>query len=100
MISTLRRTDTAPLLASAVLKETDAARDAEGKTEYVFFYAFGRMVRTPSGCIFAYVSVPQWGDGLSCMNVAHWCADTLKQGECWKASDCEAKHFVPQVGAQ
>jgi ATP-binding cassette subfamily B (MDR/TAP) protein 1 len=45
MISTLRRTDTAPSLASAVLKEKAAARDAEEKTEYAFFYAFGRMAR-------------------------------------------------------
>lgn len=45
MISTLRRTDTAPSLASAVLKEKAAARDAEAKTEYAFFYAFGRMAR-------------------------------------------------------
>lgn len=45
MISTLRRTDTAPSLASAILKEKAAARDAETKTEYSFFYAFGRMVR-------------------------------------------------------
>ena len=45
MITTLRRTDTAPSLASDVLKEQAAARDAEGKAEYGFFYAFGRMVR-------------------------------------------------------
>jgi len=45
MVSTLRRTDTAPSLASAVLKEKAAARDAEAKTEYAFFYAFGRMAR-------------------------------------------------------
>ena len=45
MINTLRRTDTAPSLASAVLKEKAAARDAEAKTEYAFFYAFGRMAR-------------------------------------------------------
>lgn len=45
MISTLRRTDTAPSLASAVLKEKAAARDAEATTEYAFFYAFGRMAR-------------------------------------------------------
>ena len=44
MISTLRRTDTVPSLAGAILKEA-AARDAEAKTEYAFFYAFGRMVR-------------------------------------------------------
>ena len=45
MISTLRRTDTAPSLASAVLKEKAAARDAEAEPEYAFFYAFGRMAR-------------------------------------------------------
>ena len=45
MISTLRRTDTAPSLASAVLKEKAAARDAETTTEYAFFYALGRMAR-------------------------------------------------------
>ena len=45
MINTLRRTDTAPSLASAILKEKAAARDAEGETEYAFFYAFGRMAR-------------------------------------------------------
>ena len=45
MINTLRRTDTAPSLASAILKEKAATRDAEGKTEYAFFYAFGRMAR-------------------------------------------------------
>jgi len=44
MIGALRRTDTAPSLASAVLKEKAAAR-AETKTEYEFFYAFGRMAR-------------------------------------------------------
>ena len=46
MISTLKRTDTAPSLASAVLKDKAAARDAEAKAnEYPFFYAFGRMAR-------------------------------------------------------
>ena len=45
MISALRRTDTVPSLAGAILKEKAAARDAEAKTEYAFFYAFGRMVR-------------------------------------------------------
>ena len=45
MLNTLRRTDTAPSLASAILKEKAAARGAEGNTEYGFFYAFGRMVR-------------------------------------------------------
>ena len=45
MISTLRRTDTVPSLAGAILKEKAAARDADAKTECAFFYAFGRMVR-------------------------------------------------------
>lgn len=45
MINTLRRTDTAPSLASDVLKEKAAEREAEAKTEYGFFYAFGRMAR-------------------------------------------------------
>jgi len=68
MINTLRRTDTAPSLASAVLKEKVATRDAEGKTEYGFFYAFRRMVRINHEAKWLYF----WGClgggyGLSCI---------------------------------
>lgn len=45
MINTLRRTDTAPSLASDVLKEKAAARDGQATAERGFFYAFGRMAR-------------------------------------------------------
>ena len=45
MIRTLRHTDTAPSLASAVFWEKVAAQDAEGKTEDAFFYTLRQMVR-------------------------------------------------------
>ena len=47
MVNTLRRTDTAPSLASDVLRGKTGAADADAgaQTEFGFFEAFGRMVR-------------------------------------------------------
>ena len=71
MINTLRRTDTAPSLASAILKEKAATRDAEGNTEYAFFCAFGRTARINRDAkwlVCLRISrCDSWGDGLSCI---------------------------------